>query len=683
MSKMLRRFFILWFVLYLNAGFAQTIEQQTDSLLSLIQKESSDSIVAERYLDLSRLLWYSTPQTGIEYAHKGLQISQNLQDEFLLSNSYTTLFYAHYFFGSPLDTLLSYVKEREKFTNEVGRDQLGLYWMKAMYYSKAAQGDKEVDYWIKTLKVAQQHYQSTETPDLETGILNNLGSALVDQRKYSEALIYFQSGLKIVQGKGLRGDLNQGNGIVYFHQEKYDSAFVFFNEAYEAYEAVSDKVKMASILVFIGKYYDQKKQFERANTTYFQALDLLEKNQIRSTLTEVLQGLAEHYQKRKDYLEAIRYGELALEETLNQKTFEDLSSTYSLLENCYASLGDYQKAFELRGKHMTFTDTTRSAEELTKVEALYTEFQVEKKEAENKLLRARSTAHEKTIQIQTTTAIALLLGLLLLGSWALVIYRSNQQKRKYNKQLEATVARRTTELQQSNKELQQANYELKTFHFIASHDIKEPIRNIGNYAGLIYQKLPSELQRDFSKYFDTIKFSTTQLYTLVEDFSRYSQMSQTSDVALQIVDLNIIIDNLKRSFQNLLKERNAQILYQELPQIKSNSSLLYTILKNLIENGIKFNQSDVPSVTLRTESDEHTTAIIVQDNGIGIDQAHQEQIFELFKRLHYRQEYEGSGIGLAIVKLLTDKLGGSINIVSGKDGGSMFILKLPKSNPPL
>ena len=100
-------------------------------------------------------------------------------------------------------------------------------------------------------------------------------------------------------------------------------------------------------------------------------------------------------------------------------------------------------------------------------------------------------------------------------------------------------------------------------------------------------------------------------------------------------------------------------------------------MKNLVENGLKFNKSPEPTVTLSSRTNGQSVEILVQDNGIGIEPAYREQVFDMFKRLNHRTDFEGSGIGLAIVKLLTDKLGGGIKIESELGQGSTFILQLP------
>ena len=390
---------------------------------------------------------------------------------------------------------------------------------------------------------------------------------------------------------------------------------------------------------------------------------------------------ASHYQKQTSYTTAIEYSNKGLQRIKNQADAKRwFTELLTIKEECYVALGNYKKAYEIKNEIVAYRDSLNEQVSDEKIKELQTKFEVNQKELENNLLKAETATNQKTIQSRTITAIALFLVLLLLGSWAIVVNRINQQKQRYNQELEATVAARTLALQTANKNLEQANYELKTFNYIASHDIKEPIRNIGSYAGLIFRKLPPEYQMNLKHYFDTIKKSSQQLYTLIEDFAKYSQMSKDEQIEMKPLDLNTMVESLEMSIHPNLQEKNARIINEGLPVIHSSPSFLYTILKNLIENGLKFNNSAVPTVTISYSEQKLFHEIHVTDNGIGIEPAYQNKIFEMFKRLHNRDEYQGSGIGLAIVKLLIEKINGQIQLKSKVNKGSTFIIQLPKQS---
>jgi light-regulated signal transduction histidine kinase (bacteriophytochrome) len=263
-----------------------------------------------------------------------------------------------------------------------------------------------------------------------------------------------------------------------------------------------------------------------------------------------------------------------------------------------------------------------------------------------------------------------LISLVLLG-WGISTYRSFQQRKNYSEELEKTVAERT-------EELQKANAELQSFNYVASHDIKEPIRNIGTYATIIEKKLPDEHKQALNTYFETIQKSSIRLHNLIEDIARYSSLSKEKDISFEKVNIQNLTKDVERGILSTLEEKNGSLHYASLPKIKTSSSILYLIFKNLIENGLKFNNSTDPQVHIDYFELEEEHQFIFSDNGIGVSESHHQRIFEMFKRLNNKQDYKGSGMGLAIVKMMVDKIDGSITVESIKDEGSRFILTFPK-----
>ena len=135
-----------------------------------------------------------------------------------------------------------------------------------------------------------------------------------------------------------------------------------------------------------------------------------------------------------------------------------------------------------------------------------------------------------------------------------IIEKQAKALQELNEILEAKLTERTLELQMANDDLEQANYELRTFNYIASHDIKEPIRVIAGYANLAYKKLPVDLQESLREYFDTIKYSTKQLYTLIEDFASYTTISKNEVLETNLVDLNTLLFYVKKNFKETIEK---------------------------------------------------------------------------------------------------------------------------------
>jgi signal transduction histidine kinase len=395
-------------------------------------------------------------------------------------------------------------------------------------------------------------------------------------------------------------------------------------------------------------------------------------------IMEIFIDFSKFHQSKKNYKKAIDYAKKAetLLAKIGTKNFYTKAVNLQLAES-YADIKNYEAAYEYLDKHRIINDTLVSKDNRqlsANMEALY---RTNEKETENKKLRIQQAKNEVTIQKRTLLGIVLTLGLVLLLSIAAWLFYNNRKKQSYNRELEKQVRQRTSELQKANNDLEQANYELRTFNYIASHDIKEPIRVIGNYAGLAFRKLPQDLKESLGEYFDTIKRSTAQLYTLIEDFARYTTMSKNETIETKAVNLNSLSLSVVDNLQESIEKYNGQVLIADLPIIPSSNSLLFTTLKNLIENGLKYNKSDKPTVNINYRKTISHHEIIVSDNGIGIEEQYHEKIFEMFKRLHNRAEYDGSGIGLAIVKLSVDKLGGTVELESEEGKGSRFVIQLP------
>ncbi len=663
---------------------AQTIEQKADSLQLLIEKATEDTLKAKYYHSLGSLYIYSEPPKAISILQKARFLSERASDDNRSAKIYYSLFAAHDMAATPADSMLVYIRLLEKIAKKTENvnQQIKVHWSYAIYYSDLGQNDKDIEENLKALELVRANNLSKR---LEARLLGNIGSTFDDNEDYSDALKYYREALPIIDEEG-KGYLSFNIGLIYARDEsKVDSALILFTESVDIFKKFENHNMIASTFIEQGSCYDMKGLYERANQYYADATKIVEKYNLPDTYISLYMAYAQHYKARKQYVKSIKYSGEAIQMSKEQKNYRVLKELLEIQDTSYFAIGNYKKAYEVRKELMGHLDSLNNLELQGKVKELQTEYEVEQKELENELLKSKNEASQKTINNRSITALALLLGLLLLGSWAFVVYRSNQRKQKYNEELEATVAVRTNELkvantnlETANKNLEQANYELKTFNYIASHDIKEPIRNIGNYAGLIYRRLPDELKKDHEFYFNTIKNSSSQLYTLVEDFSKYTQFSQDDNIEMQPVRLNEMVDNLNFALDGMIRKQKGEIINKGLPIIQSSSSLIYTILKNLIENGLKYNKSKVPTVTVSSTETEQFHQIHIKDNGIGIAKEYHEQIFEMFKRLHNRSEYEGSGIGLAIVKLLSDKLKVTVQLESELGQGSTFTLSVPK-----
>lgn len=225
-------------------------------------------------------------------------------------------------------------------------------------------------------------------------------------------------------------------------------------------------------------------------------------------------------------------------------------------------------------------------------------------------------------------------------------------------------------------QLEQSNKELERFAYIASHDMKAPLRNIISFLGLIERKLKKHEDNDIHEFIYFASSNARYMHSLVQDILEYSKISKINEV-LESVDLNETLKAIKNDFSKYISERNAIVNFEELPVINANKSQIYQLFQNIIENGIKYNESDIPTVNITVKQENKRLKIAFEDNGIGISEEFHQQIFEMFKRLHNNTVYEGTGIGLAICKKIMELHNGNIQVAVNEQKGTTFVLDFP------
>jgi signal transduction histidine kinase len=240
---------------------------------------------------------------------------------------------------------------------------------------------------------------------------------------------------------------------------------------------------------------------------------------------------------------------------------------------------------------------------------------------------------------------------------------------------------RVDELARKRCELEQRNEELDQFTYVASHDLQEPLRKLIAYSELLSmdagEALPAEARTDL----DFIVDAATRMQTLVQDLLALSRTSR-KQIEPRRVDLDVCITEVLESLGLALDEAGAQVLRDRVPErIWAEPALLRHVYLNLISNAIKFRSPGRPlTIRLTCKAEAGSYVLGVRDNGLGIPERYHEHVFAPFRRLHTKEEIEGTGIGLAICRAAVERLGGEIGVRSEEGVGSLFWFRLPR--PP-
>jgi light-regulated signal transduction histidine kinase (bacteriophytochrome) len=231
-----------------------------------------------------------------------------------------------------------------------------------------------------------------------------------------------------------------------------------------------------------------------------------------------------------------------------------------------------------------------------------------------------------------------------------------------------------------NEELLRSNTDLQQFAYVASHDLQEPLRMVSSFTQLLQQRYAEKLDADANEYIRFAVEGSKRMYDLLNGLLTYSRI-QTRANEFRNVDLNQVVAKVKDNLSLVIEENNAAINVTELPVVAGDENQMIQLMQNLIENSLKFRKGP-PVIAISSYKAEDSYIISVEDNGIGIEEKYFERIFRIFQRLHRSDQYEGTGIGLAICKRIVERHGGKIWIDSKPGEGSTFHFSIPFRVPP-
>ncbi len=257
----------------------------------------------------------------------------------------------------------------------------------------------------------------------------------------------------------------------------------------------------------------------------------------------------------------------------------------------------------------------------------------------------------------------------------------NQQRLR----LEERVAERTAQLREKVDEsealvntLTDNNENLRQFSYVASHDLKEPLRMVVSFTELLARKYADKLDDTGREYIKIAADSGIRMQTMIDDLLQYTRLDDNSE-RIKKVNCNVELDHVLQDYKDAIGHHHIDIIHGDLPAIRCNPSRFLTVIKNLIGNGIKYgNTEGITTIRIATEEKNDAWIFSVADNGIGIEEKFQQRIFEPFKRLHSHNEYAGTGLGLAICKKIVITWGGKIWLDSQPGVGSTFYFSVPK-----
>lgn len=379
---------------------------------------------------------------------------------------------------------------------------------------------------------------------------------------------------------------------------------------------------------------------------------------------------------------------------LREKTRDNVSyqQKFIALEQAVASrlalLDEYVKRREVLGA--TVIPQGQGPEGKKRMDAVRASLDAISTEERALLAQRQQQSGDSAQQLMVTVMLSLL-GVLALICLIYYLVRRDISERSRNQAnlqqerdlLEQRVRERTAALNETNVELERSNRELQDFAFVASHDLQEPLRKIQAFGDRLRKVQSDKFDEQGLDYMSRMQNAAERMHTLINDLLTYSRVT-TKAAPFVETDLAKIAREVISDLEVRIAERDASVTVGDLPKLDADALQMRQLLQNLIANALKFQSEGVaPKVSITSEPSEPNTAgeesikLLVTDNGIGFEEKYLDRIFTPFQRLHGRNEYEGTGIGLAVCRKIVERHGGKLTAKSAPGEGTTFIATLP------
>lgn len=506
---------------------------------------------------------------------------------------------------------------------------------------------------------------------------NNIGNVFFHQEDYEQAYDYYSLGLD------MRKDLNDSVGLIYSYNNladvalkrfDFDAALANYKIAQRFGEATGHKGGLSFVLQNMGLLYKEKVQIDSARYYFDQALPLAQEIEDKNKVSFLYNQLARIELDEEEYREALTLGRSSYRFAEEAGAKDKMRDACEILSLSYAGLDRYEEAFEEMQKFNVLDEEIAGEDKEKAILEISSKYETAKKEAE--ILSQKTELLENEKKVNRLTIFTFVLIFLTIVIVALALYaryrlqiRNAKMLREKNKQIEA-----------QNEKLIRSNSALEQFAYVASHDLKEPLRNISSFSSLLKRNYETKLDNTGKDYIDIITKGVRHMSGLLDDVLAYSRLTQNTLTRDEEINMNEVVDSVKETLEQVIEEKNVLITSDKLPKVKSNNIQMYQLLQNLISNGIKFNNKPNPTVHVGYARENGQHHFTVADNGIGINKEFENKIFQIFQRLHKKDEYTGTGVGLAICERIVKQHGGEIWLESKPNQGSTFHFTLNPSN---
>ena len=526
--------------------------------------------------------------------------------------------------------------------------------------------DKAIRFYLQSLEVSEMMKNRV---DIIVSHID-IAEAYLKAKEIDKALEHiekaYQMALENKKNKPTGGDSDaqlasamNKYGQILSDKGDYKGALVKLREALAVYESFNHKPYVARTLMAIGNVYLQQNLFAEAEKKYNECLKM-EVNLYDKDLTELHFRMGLLFQKRNQNAAA----EQSFSKSLmiaNKNDFKEFAqkANYQMFLLCLER-HENKKALDYLNISTALNDSLFNTAKARRTAEMELKFDSEKRENQIHSLQAREN------QLFLFSSIIVFIMIVLFLGYTIRMRGRNVRNLQVKNE----------EIQQQFRKLEESNEILSQFAHVAAHDLKEPLRSIGSYIGLIQMRYGKDMPQDARDYMQFVNAGVKRMYSLLTDLLDFSQVI-SQQPGCEVIRPDEILGDVRDNLRSAIEAKNAQILYsQNLPSIRMNRLHLTQLFQNLIGNALKFTEG-APIVKVEAREENGNIILTIEDNGIGIRKEYGSKVFVLFQQLNKKGDFEGTGIGLTICKNIVEKYNGKIWFDSEENKGTKFYISIP------
>ncbi len=510
-------------------------------------------------------------------------------------------------------------------------------------------------------------------------LYNAMANLYLSRKNYENALKYYKKAIYTFEASGSsrrKASAIMNVGTLFYFQDEYKQSLKYFKRTLKALKN-TQKNQFLRMVTFsnMGNSYISLGKFKKAEEYLLRAIDYFESKGLTRNTAESYIYLAKLY-KRTGNEKARAYARAGLEKAKNIGHMEYIIEGHRLLAEVYASRDNYRQAYRLYKQYSAIRDSLLSSNMTAKVNNLLNRFKVQKKNQKIELLTKEAALQEAEAQQQRLWKLLMIIGFGLLAIIAGLLYRNNKQKKEANALLEE----KNDKISRQNKRLVQLNKEKDEFLGMAAHDLRSPLSGITGAVDLL--KADDMDKKELHKFYDIIGVSAGRMLGLIDNLLDVNEAENNlGDLKITEVRVPEVAKDAVGSYEKQAKEKNIELIIRSNHNsalVAADKNALHRILDNLISNAVKYSPPE-STVAVASRKQDGQMEISVEDNGPGIHEEEQKKLFKRYTRLSTKPTADetSTGLGLFIVKRLTEKMGGSARCKSQAGRGSEFVIKLP------